>query len=759
MTSLTCRLGFRGGLTACLAAVALAGIPANTAAETPAGRVEFNRDIRPILSDKCFACHGPDANRRKAGLRLDTDEGAKADRDGARVIVPGLPEESELIARITSPQKSRRMPPAKTGKSLSAEEIARIRRWIEQGAPYQAHWSFTAPQRPAIPGGKTGDWSRNPIDAFVLTRLQAAGLQPSPEADRYTLVRRLCFDLSGLPPTPQDADEFVFDPRPDAYERLVDLLLASPHFGERLAVWWLDLVRYADTVGYHGDQEHHAAPYRDYVIKAFNDNLPFDRFTTEQLAGDLLPGATTLQRIATCYNRLLQTTHEGGAQDKEYLAKYAADRVRNLSVVWMGATVGCAECHDHKYDPYTQQDFYRLAAFFADVQERGAYRGPDASPTKRPPEIEVPYPLDPGRKGLTMVTVSVPPRTMRLLRRGDWMDEGGEVVGPGVPVFLKPLDDAGPRPTRLDLARWLTSPDHPQTARVVVNRLWSLFLGAGLCRSLDDTGSQGEWPSHAELLDYLAVEFAEGGWDVKRLVRSIVLSSAYRQGSVPVPAPHQGDPDNRLFARQGRFRLPAEMIRDNALAVSGLLVRRLGGPSVRPYQPVGYYAHLNFPKRTYQADTGAGQYRRGLYTHWQRQYLHPMLRAFDAPSREECTAQRPASNTPLQALALLNDPTFVEAARVFAARIVREGGTADTERVRWAWRAMLTRPPADREAAALVGLYRESRRRYDADRAAARELVRVGLTPPPPDVDAVELAAWTAVGRALLNLNETITRN
>jgi hypothetical protein len=737
------------------------------AAEPLADRVEFNRDIRPLLSDKCFACHGPDASHRKADLRLDTEDGAKADRGGYRAVVPGKPADSELIARITSPEKSQRMPPAKSGKTLSPGEIDLIRRWIGQGAPYQPHWSYLPPRRPTVPAVTNAAWPRGPIDRFLLAQLEARGLAPSPEADKVTLARRLFFDLTGLPPSPQEVDAFLADSRPGAYERLVDRLLASPHYGERMAMYWLDLVRYADTVGYHGDQEHPISPYRDYVIKAFNDNKPFDRFTAEQLAGDLLPGSTVEQKIASGYNRLLQTTHEGGAQDKEYLAKYAADRVRNLAGVWLGATMGCAECHDHKFDPYTQKDFYSLAAFFADIDERGAYRGPDASPTKRPPEIEVASPLAPDRKLLTMVSVPVQPRTVRVLKRGDWMDESGEVVQPAVPHFLKPLDVQGRRATRLDLARWLTSPDHPQTARVFVNRLWYLFFGAGLCRSLDDTGSQGEWPTHPELLDHLAVEFmspASGGreapgWDVKHLVKSLVLSSAYRQSSLE-PAPlRQRDPDNRWFARQGRFRLPAEMIRDNTLAVSGLLVHRLGGPSARPYQPDGYYAPLNFPKRTYKADTDAGQYRRGVYTHWQRQYLHPMLKAFDAPSREECTAQRPASNTPLAALTLLNDPSFVEAARVFAARILREGGAAEAERIRWAWRAVLSRPPAEREVAALARLYRLNREQYESDRAAAKELLRAGLAPQPNDIDVAELAAWTAVARALFNLNETITRN
>jgi hypothetical protein len=746
-------------LRACLTGLSLVGVHTVRAAELTPGRVEFNRDVRPILADKCFACHGPDASHRKASLRLDTEEGAKADLGGYRVVAPGKPEESELIARITSAEKAQRMPPAKSGKQLAKAEIELLRRWIAQGAAYQAHWSYIPPRRPPVPAVKHSSWARGSIDRFILARLEAAGLDPSPEADKITLIRRLSFDLLGLPPTPEEVEAFQSDARPDAYERLVDRLLASPHYGERMAMYWLDLVRYADTVGYHGDQEHPISPYRDYVIKAFNDNLPFDRFTAEQLAGDLLPGSTVEQKIATGYNRLLQTTHEGGAQDKEYRAKYAADRVRNVSAVWMGATLGCAECHDHKFDPYTQKDFYSLAAFFADIDERGAYRGPDQSPTKRPPELEVPSPLAPDRKLLTMVTVSVPPRTMRVLKRGDWMDESGEIVSSAVPHFLNPPDVQGRRATRLDLARWLTTPEHPQTARVFVNRLWSLLFGRGLCRTLEDTGSQGEWPTHPELLDDLAVEFVERGWDVKHLVRLLVLSSAYRQSSLDSPRLQERDPENRLFARQTRSRLPAEMIRDNALALSGLLAKRLGGPSARPYQPDGYYEHLNFPKRTYKPDTGDGQYRRGLYMHWQRQFLHPMLRAFDAPSREECTAQRPVSNTPLAALTLLNDPSFVEAARVFAARILREGGATESQRIGWAWRMVLSRPPSEREAAALARLYRLERQQYESDRTAAARLVRVGLAPQPEGTDAVELAAWTAVGRALLNLNETITRN
>lgn len=726
--------------------VALSNLPVAAAADG----VVFNRDVRPILSDKCYPCHGPDAGKRKAKLRLDTPDGAR------RVIVAGKPAESDLFARITTSDASERMPPPKGGKELTADEVAILRRWIEQGAAYQAHWSYLPPQASPVPAVRDARWPRHDVDRFILARLEAAGQAPSPEADRVTLLRRLTFDLTGLPPTPAEVDAFLADRSPDAYERQVDRLLRSPHYGERMAIYWLDLVRYADTVGYHGDQEHHASPYRDYVIAAFNENLPFDRFTTEQLAGDLLPNPTPRQKVASCYNRLLQTTHEGGAQDREYRAKYLADRVRNLSAVWMGATVGCAECHDHKYDPYTQKDFYSLGAFFADVEEMGAYKGPDATPTRRPPEIDVVD--DRGRKRRTMVTVATTPRTIRVLKRGDWMDDSGEVVSPAAPHFLPPIDAAGRRPTRLDLARWLTSPSNPQTARVFVNRLWYLFFGAGLCRSLEDTGAQGEWPTHPDLLDHLALRFVASGWDVKAMVRLLVTSQTYRQSSAATPAQLQQGPENRLWGRQGRFRLPAEMVRDNALAVSGLLVHRLGGPPARPYQPEGYYVHLNFPKRTYRPDRDENQYRRGVYTHWQRLFLHPMLKAFDAPTREECTAQRPVSNTPLAALTLLNDPSFVEAARALAVRIIREGGATEDARLRWAWRVTLSRAPTEREAAALARLYRQNRAFYAKDSAAARELLSVGLAPRPADVDAAELAAWTSVARALFNLSEVITR-
>lgn len=714
-------------------------------------KLEFNRDVRPILSDKCFACHGPDSGHRKANMRLDVEEGARA------VIAKG-----HVTARITSKDADEVMPPPATNKQLAAKEIAVLKRWIDQGAPYEKHWAYAPPRRPVVPTVKDAKWGTNAIDAFILAKTETAGLAPSPDADSATLIRRLTFDLTGLPPTPDEVGRFAkeYNAKPQAAcEALIDRLLASPRFGERMAMYWLDLVRFADTVGYHGDQEHPITPYRDYVIKAFNENKPFDQFTIEQLAGDLLPSATLEQKIATGYNRVLQTTHEGGAQDREYRAKYMSDRVRNLGSVWLGATLGCSECHNHKFDPYTQRDFYRFQAFFADIDELGAFKGPDATPTKRPPEMDVMYPLNPKVKSRTMVTNSIEPRTIRVLRRGDWLDDGGDVVEPGTPGFLPPTQTANKtnRASRLDLAKWLTSPDHPQTARIFVNRLWYLFFGAGLCRSLEDTGSQGEWPTHPELLDWLASEFVAVKWDVKKIVKLIVASRAYRQSSV-VDA-KSTDSDNRLFARQNRFRLPAEMIRDNALSVSGLLVEKLGGASARPYQPEDYYQYLNFPKRVYKADTNDNQYRRGLYVHWQRQFLHPMLKAFDAPSREECTVQRPISNTPLQALTLLNDPSLVEAARGLAVRILKDGGANDEARVQWVWKLVLAREANAREVAVMRRIVDENRKLYAANAESAKKLLSVGMQPLPKDANVGELAAWTMAARTLLNLNETITRN
>lgn len=780
------------------------GVVADAAAATTANvqRVPtYNRDVRPILSDRCFTCHGPDSASRQADLRLDREEDAHA-----VAILAGEPEESELIARITSHDPELVMPPRDSKKPpLTSQEIDTLRRWIEAGGKYEPHWAYIPPQRPNVPVVQNEAWCRNDVDRFVLAGLEAAGVEPSPEANRRVLVRRLYFDLTGLPPLLEEVEAFVLDNRPDAYEQLVDRLLASPAYGERMATWWFDLVRFADTVGYHGDQGHRITPYRDYVIKAFNDNLPFDEFTIEQIAGDLLPNPTMWQKIATGYNRLLQTTHEGGAQDAEYRVIQQADRVRNFSETWLAGSMGCAQCHDHKFDPYTQRDFYSLAAFFADVDHYGSYEavGKNAEIDVRPPEImawtlpvyeelqKVDAEISELEKKLTgnigpnwqkdqraltklrrrrvelegqfeptMVTEAVEPQVTRILARGNWMDTTGEIVQPATPPFLPPLHVDGRRPNRLDLARWLTSREHPLTARVVANRLWKRYFGVGLSKVLIDMGSQGEAPPAQPLLDWLAVDFMDGGWDVKRFVRQLVTSSTYRQTSLPRPDLEIIDPENRLAARQWRCRLDAEQIRDNALAVSGLLVNKVGGKIVNPYQPALYYQPLNFPEREYKPSDGEDQFRRAVYVHWQRQFPHPWLVAFDAPSRTECTADRMPSNTPNAAMVLLNDPSYVEAARALAARVLgQENALDDVARIQWVWKDVLGRDASSEEAAELQRLLEDHRTQYAADRSAAESLVSIGISPRPKTIDVAELAAWTSVSRVLLNLNETITRN
>ena len=641
---------------------------------------------------------------------------------------------------------------------------------LSRPASAATHWAYLPPHRAAPPAVADTSWPLGAIDRFILARLEREGLRPAPDADRVTLARRLSFDLVGLPPSPEEVDAFLADGAPSACERLVDRLLSSQHFGERMAIFWLDLVRYADTVGYHGDQDHNASPYRDYVIDAFNQNLPFDRFTREQLAGDLVPDSGSDQKIASAYNRLLQTSHEGGVQPKEYLAIYAADRVRNLSAVWLGATLGCAQCHDHKYDPFTMKDFYSLAAFFADLDEADHLtNGTNDLPTRREPEIAVltrrerdqgEAPAKAARR--VMVSRATEPRVTRILPRGNWLDDSGEVVEPAVPRVLGRLTVSGRRATRLDLATWLVDAERGVgglTARVLVNRLWSLFFGGALAPSLEDFGTQAGSPAHPELLDHLALELVAGGWDVERIIKQIVMSRSYRQCSNAARSLFERDPENRLFARQGRFRLPAEMVRDTALAVSGLLVLEIGGPSVKPYQPAGYYKHLNFPKREYEAHADGRQWRRGVYVHWQRQYLHPMLKAFDAPRREECTAERPRSSTPLAALVLLNDPTFVEAARVFAQCVLEGVATTDDARLDFAFRRGVSRQPDEVERATLTRLLASSRQRYRSAGAEAKQLASTGQAQVPADLDIAELASWTTVCRALLNLSETLTRS
>ena len=983
-------------------------------------KLEYNRDVRPILADTCFKCHGFDKNTREADLRLDVREAAVADLGGYAAIVPGNPAKSEIWKRLTTTEEDDVMPPKKEHRQLSARDKEVVRRWIEQGAEYQQHWAYIAPKKPAVPAN-----AKHPVDAFIKARQAELGLTMAPPADRATLARRLHLDLLGLPPKQSVVDAFVNDPSADAYERLVDQLLADPAFGERMAVWWLDLVRYADTIGYHSDNPRNVWPYRDYVIRSFNENKPFDRFTIEQVAGDLLPNANAETRVASAYNRLILTTEEGGAQAKQYEAKHVTDRVKSIGTTWLGQTLMCAECHDHKYDPVTTRDFYALGAFFADIKEASIGRREDGmavpsaadeaklkdfdariasaqaklsapmpeldaaqlawekeningaadvpwtvlkpsemrgnskfalredgtikvevadnpatdsykftisarkgttgvkldvlpsstlpaqgpgrsgngnfvlteislerdgkpvkiaqatatfeqsgfpaknaidgkktgqnngwavmgnagkeaslylelaeplkaeanltatlvqaygdnhtigklrlSATSAPKPVVAPnkaMPADivallkvdrasrtpaqaekvrahfrsvapelaPTRKELAdlqtertnfekalphcLVSESMPtPRVVRVLPRGDWMNDSGAVMQPATPVFLPGAPKAeGGRLTRMDLAKWLVSRENPLTARVFINRLWKQFFGIGLSKTLEDLGTQGEIPVNQPLLDWLAVDFQDREWDVKAMIRLLVTSDAYRQSSVGAKDVVARDPFNREIARQSRWRLDAEFVRDNALRISGLLVQQVGGPSVKPYQPAGYWENLNFPTREWENDKGPNQWRRGLYTWWQRSYVHPAMLAFDASTREECAADRLRSNIPQQALVLLNDPEYVEAAKSFAARMLKEGGSSLEDRLRWAWKEATGREPKPDEISALAALAKKHQAQFGADAKSAEAVLKVGFSAVPDGPSAAEVAAYSSAARTLLNLHEVVTR-
>ena len=1048
-----------------LAAALLCGLsPVRASANAPPQTVSFNRDVRPILSDTCFKCHGPDKAQIKGNLSLHTREDAIAGRKSGAAIVPGKPDESEAYRRLVTSDPQKQMPPPDSGMALTPAQIRTLRAWIEQGAVYERHWSFNPPVTPPLPEVKRGGWARNPIDRFVLARLEQEGLSPAAEAEPATLLRRVSLDLTGLPPTPAEVDSFLNDPSPGAYERAVDRLLASPRYGERMAVTWLDAARYADTSGYQADWERHMWPWRDWVVRAFNANMPFDQFTVEQLAGDMLPDATTDQRLASGFNRNHRINDEGGIIPEEYAVEYVVDRVETTSAVWLGLTAGCARCHDHKYDPISQKEFYRLYAYFNNVPERGqdgragfatpfiriptpeqtaiverrereaaavarqldadapgaaarraqwerdlaaalAARGadpwhageiagvnagslelhprPDGSlvamnitgdtstytitlrnrdldrvtairveamtdpsvpggqlapgdgnfllnefevslpgagddaaagkaigkgkrkgkgrakatpgalkirsayadyeqadhpiahaidgkpatawavdgdfisgqrtavfvldePLESAKDVELVVRLQQGKKELpkqlmTRVRVTLtdqpeprlapldavpldvaaavvlepakrtpeqaellasyfrrqdperaslskqyvalrreavdaaasgtpvmvmqemtPRRDTYLLKRGLYdQPDTSEKLSPGVPAAVARPGQTAPR-DRLELARWLVDPANPLTPRVTVNRFWQSLFGIGIVKTSEDFGLQGEWPSHPELLDWLATEFVRTGWDVKALHKLIVTSATYRQSSKLSPTLRERDPDNRLMARGSRFRLDAHAVRDNALAVSGLLGERLGGKPVKPYQPPGLWEELSFNNKTsvdeYKQDHGESLYRRTMYTFWKRTVPPPALAIFDAAGRETCTVRLGRTNTPLQALNLLNDVVYVEAARKLGERMLREGGVTPSDRLIHGFRLATARRPDAREQASLeraLGRYVD---RFKSDPDAAKSLLKFGESPADASLDPVELASYAAIGNVLLNLDETVTK-
>ncbi|HEV3385417.1 MAG TPA: PSD1 and planctomycete cytochrome C domain-containing protein [Gemmata sp.] len=807
-------------------------------------KIDFARDVLPILSDNCFRCHGPDEKARKADLRLDRKEDAL--RSTSPVIVPGKSTTSEMIKRVVSNDPDEIMPPAKANKKLSATQIAILQKWIDQGAIWGQHWSFVKPSRPAVPQLRnTSGEIRNPIDSFIVDRLNREGLKLSPMADKERLIRRVTLDLTGLPPTLDEVDSFLKDDSAGAYEKVVDRLLASPRFGERMAWDWLDAARYADSNGYQGDGERTMWPWRDWVVKAFNENMQYDKFTVWQLAGDHLPQPTREQTLATGFNRNHMINGEGGRIAEENRIEYVFDQTETTATVWLGLTFTCCRCHDHKFDPLTRNDYYRTFAYFNQTPVNGGGGSGQTAPVidfgsseqeKKRKEAQAAYdelvkkivPIEAKlreagmvknkegkyetnlpqviesslRKGpndradqnydelskfykdkepeyikilgearkakqardaaannvpKVMVMADLPqPRETFLLTRGAY-DKRETKVLPGTPASL-PKAATGWLPrgpsTRLALANWIVSSDNPLTARVTVNRFWQMFFGTGLVKTTEDFGVQGERPSHPELLDWLAVEFVESKWDIKHLLRLIVTSATYRQSSRVTPELRERDPDNRLLARGPRHRLPAWMIRDQALVASGLLTPTIGGPPVKPYQPSGIWEEATFGNKRYQQDKGEALYRRSLYVFWRR-IIGPTM-FFDVANRQTCSVKTVITNTPLHALATLNDITYVEAARVLA-QAAMEHAKSDGERLTFAFRRVTSRQPVDIELKILKDALDKQRGMFAKDSEAAIKLLKVGEWPRNPNLDEIDHAALTVVCGLILNLDESLT--
>ena len=734
--------------------------------------ISYNFDIRPILSDKCFVCHGPDGNKREAGLRLDiADSAYKAleENPDAHAIVPGAPMKSQVFLRISSPDSTFRMPPVESNLSLTQREIRLIEKWIEQGAEYEPHWAFVPPESPSIPEVRHKEWTRSEIDFFILHEQEQHGLKPNPESDPERLLKRVSLDITGLPPSLEIMDRYLADPGSGAYEKIVDQLLETPAYGEKMAVHWMDVARFADSHGFQDDSYRSQWPWRDWVIDAFNRNMAYDQFITWQLAGDLMPGATKEQILATGFNRNHKITEEGGIIDEEYRSMYVTDRTDLLGKGLLGVTIECAHCHDHKYDPFSQKEYYELYAFFNNVREVGiesVVGGPETYAKK--PLIEI---TDADLKGIlrfvnkpdtNRLIVSVMGdldslRKTHVLIRGAY-DAPGEPVEPGTPESILPFNPGYPK-NRLGLAQWLFDRSNPLTARVFVNQMWQEFFGKGLVETSGDFGMQGKLPSHPELLDWLAVDFRDHGWDIKRLVKQLVMSATYRQSAIVTPRKLRADPENIMLARGPRNRLHAEFIRDVVLASSGLLVRSVGGPSVKSYQPDGLWEGATSGRgilSIYRQDHGDNLYRRGLYTFVKRTVPPPAMGIFDASNRDQCEVKRLRTNTPLQALMMMNNPTVLEASRVLAARLLSEE-TEISSKIQKAFRLIVCRRPLDEELALLTEYFRKE---LDAlTPGAAEDLLDVGEYPLPENVDRLQLAAMMLVVNNIYNLEETITKS
>ena len=735
-------------------------------------QISYNFDIRPILSDKCLACHGPDANKREAGLRLDMAESAYRalkEHPSAHALVPGKPEVSEVFLRITSPDTSVMMPPPTSNLKLSAREITLIEKWIKQGANYEKHWAFVAPKKPALPQVKQTDWPKNEIDYFILQKQEQLGITPNEEADKERLLKRLSLDLTGLPPSLKLMDGFLADKSANAYEKAVDQLLRSPAYGEKMALHWLDLARYADSHGYQDDGYRTQWPWRDWVIHAFNKNMHYNDFVTWQLAGDLMPKSTKEQLLATAFNRNHKITEEGGVIPEEYRTMYVTDRNDLFGKGLLGVTIECAHCHDHKYDPFSHKEYYQLFAFFNNVEEVGmesVIGGPDTYAKKPMMEIsneDVKNILSfVNKRDTNRLIVSVmgdvdTTRKTFILKRGVY-DAPGDEVQPGTPKAILPFNDSYPK-NRLGLAKWLFDKKNPLTARVYVNLLWQEFFGKGIVKTSGDFGMQGDLPSHPALLNWLAVDFMEHGWDIKRLVKQMVSSATYRQSAVISSEKLAADPDNNLLARGPRYRIHAEFIKDLVLSSSGLLNPTIGGPSVKPYQPAGLWEGATSGRgllSMYTQDHGANLYRRGMYTLIKRTVPPPSMAIFDASNRDLCEVKRLKTNTPLQALVMLNDPTVLEASRVLAARLLQERSGVN-DKISKAFRLIVSRKPSEKEATLLTAYYEKELKKLT--KVSVEKSLAVGEYPVPARIDRTKLAALMRVVTTIYNLEETMTKS
>ena len=733
--------------------------------------IDYNYHIRPILSDRCFKCHGPDANKRKAGLRLDTREGAYAafkDSPSMHAIVPGHPESSDAFQRLITKDTSLRMPTMSSHLTVSKHEIDLIEKWIKQGAVYKPHWAFIKPVKSALPDADE-DWVRNPIDYFVYAKMAEKSLKPSPEASKEQLLKRVCLDLTGLPPTLEMQDRFLKDNSPQAYEKIINELISSKHYGEKMSIQWLDLARYADSHGYQDDGLRTMWPWRDWVIHAFNSNYSYAKFVTWQLAGDLMPRPSKEMLLATGFNRNHKITQEGGVIDEEYRVEYVNDRTNTFSKSFLALTFECARCHDHKYDPISQKDYYSTYAFFNQVPEKGLFGTIDAS-FADPPNMSIStkdvqsilkfiHKKDTATVDVMVMADSSKHRPTYVLSRGNY-DMPGPEVGFGLPKSILPFTPAKYSQNRLGLARWVVDPANPLTSRVFVNRMWAQFFGRGIVKTVGDFGMQGELPTHPELLDWLAVDFQSHGWNIKRLVKQIVLSATYQQASTVSSASLKVDPENIYLSRMSRIRIPAEQIRDQVLASAGILNKEIGGPSVKTYQPKGLWEVATSGRGSlmnYIQDHNQDLYRRGMYVFIKRTVPPPTMLIFDASNRDQCEVQRGRTNTPLQALVMMNDPHVLESSRVLASQFSREKGSLE-EKLTRAFRRIVCRAPKEKELAMLKKYYEAEQASCVQNPKKVQKLMKIGEYKQDKAAVTGSTAAMMLTIQLIYNLEEAIMR-